>query len=582
MYCTKCGKENPEGARFCENCGEPMREKFFVPQEPAAEYESEVTDKRKKKKRTFLILAGLAAAVVLVSVGIMAAIAFSDVRKEKKFDESVEAGLRFLEEEEYEQAAACFDEAISIDPKQIEPYRGAALAYTGMEDYEKVEKIYASVTEVIVAEYDSGKELPEGSEDIYKDVINYYGERGDDKKVNEFYEQISQMTTDEKKKAEVEELKQQYGVYKKYYDLLIEYQETYGTAQKYIVSQYSTYLKGLCMAKLIDFDENGKEELLLAYADPGSYDPSVKYMLPEYKIEVWQETDEGIEKVYQGGGYRNDGGTTTLYVADQEGQYYIVEGSADDFETDYIWGFREERFEQVKELRAVCFSDGGPYYLDENLITEEEFNQEAERLWESCESYGLSRMEEEQDRSLLELEQTFEKLRQKLKIEEPETENGENDADEDEQPSAEVTSQMYAEIYRPLVRNAYAQYGEFNIYMVYDIDKDGVKELLVLEGTCEADFVYQVYTIQGQTSVYLGEISGFHAAFFADESGGQGDYIIRLSGHMGVEELARIYIRNGHVQEEVYSNRELGQYEEYYSNPYPLEYRDVTDLSLLQ
>lgn len=580
MYCTKCGKENPKGAKFCENCGEPMPENFVMPQEAAVEHESEVTDKKRKKNRTYLILACLAVVAVLVSAGIMAVLALSDVRKEKRYDESVEAGLRFLEEEEYEQAAACFDEAISIDPKQVEPYRGAALAYTQIEDYEKVEKIYVAVTEVIVAEYDNGKELPEGSEDIYKDVIIYYGERGDDEKVNKYYDEICQMTTDEEKKAEVEELKQQYGVYKKYYDLLIQYQEAYGSAEKYIVGRYSTYLKGLCMAKLIDFDWDGTEELLLAYADPDSYDPSVSYMLPEYKIEVWKETDSGIEKVYEGGGYRNDGGTTTLYVAGEEGQYYIVEGSADDFETDYIWGFRENRFEKVKELRAESFSDGGPYLLDGNPITEEEFGQEAARLWESCETYGLSRIEEEQDRSLLELEQTFAKLREKLKIEEPEAE--ENFEAENEQVSSEVTSQTYADIYQPIIRNVYTQYGESNHYSVFDIDKDGVKELLVREGTCEADYAYKVYTIQGQDCVYLGEFNGFHTGLYADESGGEGDYVIKASGHMGFEELSRIYIRNGHVEEEFMSSRELGINDEYYSNPYPLEYRDVTDLSLLQ
>ena len=137
MYCTKCGKENPKGAKFCENCGEPMPENFVMPQEAEAEHESEVTDKKRKKNRTFLILACLAVVAVLVSAGIMAVLALSDDHKEKRYDESVEAGLRFLEEEEYEQAAACFDEAISIDPKQVEPYRGAALAYTQIEDYEK-------------------------------------------------------------------------------------------------------------------------------------------------------------------------------------------------------------------------------------------------------------------------------------------------------------------------------------------------------------------------------------------------------------------------------------------------------------
>ena len=57
-------------------------------------------------------------------------------------------------------------------------------------------------------------------------------------------------------------------------------------------------------------------------------------------------------------------------------------------------------------------------------------------------------------------------------------------------------------------------YGEYNDYYLYDMDGDGVKELLLQEGTCEADYMYQVYTIANGAAVSLGELSGGHTSVF--------------------------------------------------------------------
>ena len=102
------------------------------------------------------------------------------------------------------------------------------------------------------------------------------------------------------------------------------------------------------------------------------------------------------------------------------------------------------------------------------------------------------------------------------------------------------------------------------------------------EGNSEADSIYKVYTIQGEHSVYLGEIPGSHTAFYADEEGGEKDYIIKLNAHMGGETISHISIINGSVVEEVILSRDLSEGEDYYSNSYPLESKQVNDLSLLQ
>lgn len=148
-----------------------------------------------------------------------------------------------------------------------------------------------------------------------------------------------------------------------------------------------------------------------------------------------------------------------------------------------------------------------------------------------------------------------------------------------------ITPEIYRNAYEPLLDQVLEDYrdplGEYLNYAVYDIDKDGVKELLLQIGTCEADYLYQIYTIKDGRSEYLGNISGFHTMFYADENGGSEDYIIQLQGHMGYETIYHVSIRDGAPYTEEISSRELAADDSYYSNPYPLQMTNVADKSLL-
>ena len=72
--------------------------------------------------------------------------------------------------------------------------------------------------------------------------------------------------------------------------------ETYGTpsAQLQISTEHAT---GLCLADLIDFNGDGKDELIVAYAankQPGSYD------VPPVKVEIWSFDGQDLQQVFQG------------------------------------------------------------------------------------------------------------------------------------------------------------------------------------------------------------------------------------------------------------------------------------------
>lgn len=138
----------------------------------------------------------------------------------------------------------------------------------------------------------------------------------------------------------------------------------------------------------------------------------------------------------------------------------------------------------------------------------------------------------------------------------------------------------YKEVYGNLVDQCYIDYGKYNGYYLYDIDKDGIKELLLQEGTCEADYRYSIYTVDIGKNLYLGQVNGFHSHFYQDEGGGREDYIIRASGYMNGEYVEKIRINLLDVETELLYSADY--VEEYYSNPYPLTWFSVSDKSGLR
>ena len=67
-------------------------------------------------------------------------------------------------------------------------------------------------------------------------------------------------------------------------------------------------------------------------------------------------------------------------------------------------------------------------------------------------------------------------------------------------------------------------------YAVYDIDKDGVPELIVKTGTCEADYMGQIYTCRDGESWPVAQFGMGHSSLYTDP--GQNGLIV-MYGHMG-------------------------------------------------
>ena len=119
--------------------------------------------------------------------------------------------------------------------------------------------------------------------------------------------------------------------------------------------------------------------------------------------------------------------------------------------------------------------------------------------------------------------------------------------------------------------------GEYLLYAVYDMDGDGVLELLVLDGTCEADYTWNVYTMSELGAVPMGAFSGSHSLLYYDEEPG----VVCLHGHMGYEEIERVTIDGEYITVQTLVQRELGPEEDYDTPGTALTTTFITDHSLI-
>lgn len=80
-------------------------------------------------------------------------------------------------------------------------------------------------------------------------------------------------------------------------DKILEYQKKYGEGEAVEIDDSSTYgAQGVAFAKLIDFDGDGQDELLIEYSDEPLFNTNGDTAA---KAEVWAYRDGKIEKVYE-------------------------------------------------------------------------------------------------------------------------------------------------------------------------------------------------------------------------------------------------------------------------------------------
>lgn len=582
MFCKKCGKQIKDDARFCPYCGTGVG--------LSDETQSKINSTYMKKKKTKWPLV-LAFFVLAISVGIAMSYAgrkADNVKKNNNYQALVDAGNKYIEDLDYEKAEDKYLKAISIEPKKKEPYIKLADLYMAQGKQKEATNILKKAVKNIDTE--EATEIQQRY-DLYTYVDNVLIP----------------------KEGQCKEGK---------YECKYERTSYNGVSVRPLESE-----KGVMNWNIMDYDNDGNEELLvLLLKKSEKNDISVgenknavylqMYALVNGEVTL-QDEYWGLYPVL---GY-TDNENAGIFLITKDNKTYIC-GSNDEVASTFATGATIKSFvltyennhfvEQAGQTEPMS---GSGFMLDEtqqkmiDTLTKLGMNKDAERIKET--GKAVFEFQDSVDKTLLRIQgknegfdadkvygnatnsiqgynpDDFGKVVLQIKYGDiTDSSSKETSIDKSNSKiSNSVTADTYLAEYGPIIDAAYSKYYDgiqvMNYYF-YDIDKDGVKELLVQNGTCEADYTYQAYTIQNNKSKYLGEISGFHTMFYKDENGGKEKYIIQVQGYMMGETISHIEINNGKIESKEVSNRQLGQDEEYYSNSYPVESAETTDKSLLQ
>jgi molybdopterin converting factor small subunit len=123
------------------------------------------------------------------------------------------------------------------------------------------------------------------------------------------------------------------------------------------------------------------------------------------------------------------------------------------------------------------------------------------------------------------------------------------------------TQEMYADVLSKYSQYDGAEYGTF------DIDGDGVDELIISYGTMSADWNNDIYSVIDGKAKKIGEVSGTQKFYKADDQNG----IYAVYGHMGSEIIQRIVLSDGKISKIKVKDTTIKAGEEYYSNDYPIQ-----------
>ena len=139
-------------------------------------------------------------------------------------------------------------------------------------------------------------------------------------------------------------------------------------------------------------------------------------------------------------------------------------------------------------------------------------------------------------------------------------------------------SEAYAAYHRQLTS---AQYGDiyFARYYLYDMDHDGIDELIVIAGTCDADAQLIVYDYYNGEAFPVGTLSGGHSIVYGSSAG---DGFILHFGHMGHEIISNVTSTSAGLSVSELLNRETENYSymDYFVELTPYYINDFTPFGI--
>lgn len=133
---------------------------------------------------------------------------------------------------------------------------------------------------------------------------------------------------------------------------------------------------------------------------------------------------------------------------------------------------------------------------------------------------------------------------------------------------------MYADMIK---HYATSDYGVYGYYYVYDIDNDGINEVILEYGTCSSDFQNIILYIEDNHVKSTRVEQGVYEYYVAPDGNG----IYAVYAHMD-HEIIYQYIKNVNgIVSNLITDRQIDMLkgEDYYTNDFPLDGYELNDLS---
>lgn len=621
MYCKSCGTENTEQAKFCKKCGELLPDSVVTGiSEINGDNVKLVKQKSNRRLWISIVILTIITAVVIALIP-----SIKNIKEKQRYNTYIADGQKYLEALDYVKAEDAYLQAIQIDSKQKEPYFKLADIYEEQEEYEKaieiLKKAEKNIENLSFDETDSDKEFISVQDRINRlenmknftwiveptieaDDI-YYVQETDAFKYT--YNDLAQ------------HFKSPYAVVKKgetlgliNYDGELEAELEYKKITKFSTSHYlleciqpkysESFQTEWNMYVLDEFGNIEEAEGMgsgapssefywcegLHYRDENAewmmdYLITPKTAIPVLKSsKIWDSQNE-MEPLKPPYAICKDGQLVTKFEYDEcgscsEGLLAVCK--------DGKWGYVDEEGKIVIPIEYdASWSKYGEYNSFDAGILKDYCYAASYGYVNLCKN-GKWELKDIEGKQVI-LPGFFEKIcpvyEGKCWVKK-DGKWGVIQLNVENKKQVENVTPKYLNIYGPILNEIFeksggaAEFADDNTYFLYDIDKDNIKELIALQGTCNADYMYQVYTIKNNQAKYLGEISGFSCSFYMDETGGTEKYMIRSEGHMGYSRIEYISIESGEIKVKEILSEET---ENYYSNSYPIKMTKLNDMSLL-
>lgn len=384
------------------------------------------------------------------------------------------------------------------------------------------------------------------------------------------------------------ELSQGDGIFALYCQKCEELEKMYGKGEKVGSEdgQYS-YLKGVCIVDLFDFNGDNADDLFVLYSDGQLTGENLNYYsIPQaeaYHFEVWTVENGSLKLLCKktNVGYYNsfiteywDSDCCFITVYENQQGCPVVQLYSDFSEQYKGYSYCNLYYQDGDLIEDICVYDNENYWVNNKIVSEEE--------WEKTTSgfdkiLICSLLSTDFDSELREYNGT------KYDFVLQQTEDVKEALRKSKKGHFLTAEESYLTAYleeiervRQMASDNMADYPYE--YTLYDIDKNGTPELIIKTGTCEAEFWFYIYTINGEELYKCGEIGGSHLGLYGGNSAGMVGYMAHMGGYAVFQytlvnkTVSEQLVTEGYTEENYPKLSELG-YGEYDMH---LEYCDIT------